>query len=101
MIDRIETLLEEGDEPTLEHIESTLTDGYAEALRLEGDRIKIERRIDQVVVAPTATEAKAEELNSLILRLSRTREDLDQLRDLLGNLKLRARAARTAAAAQA
>jgi len=96
---RIETLLDEQvveDELTLARLESTLTDGYAEALRLDSKRMKIERRIDQVVVSPQATERKAEELNTLILCLARTREDLERLRRLLSALKTRAKAARTA-----
>jgi hypothetical protein len=99
LFDRIETLLDERvveHEPTLARLESTLTDGYAEALRLDSKRMKIERRIDQVVVSPEATERKAEELNTLILCLSRTREDLERLRGLLTALRTRAKAVRTA-----
>jgi hypothetical protein len=102
LIDRIETLLEEpcctGDELALEQLESTLTDGYAEALRLDSDRIKIERQIDQVVVSPSANEVKAQELNTLILQLADTRRDLEHLRALLESLRVRAKAVRAAAA---
>jgi hypothetical protein len=99
LFDRIETLLDEQvveDEPTLARLETILTDGYAEALRLDSKRIKIERRIDQVVVSRQATERKAEELNTLIVCLARTREDLERLRGLLSALKTRTKAVRIA-----
>ena len=34
--------------PSLDAIESTLTDGYAEALALEAERSRIERRLGEV-----------------------------------------------------
>ena len=98
LLDRIETLLDEplsGEgEPTLERLESTLTDGYAQALKLESDRMKIERRIGEVAASSAAAEAKAEELESLTLRLSSTGGDLERLRKLLASLRTRARLVR-------
>ena len=41
---QIEELLV-ADAPTLAHVEQTLTDGYAEALELETERLRIERRL--------------------------------------------------------
>ena len=52
-------------------------------------------------MSPAATEQKAEELSSLILRLSRTREDLDQLRKLLATLRMKLRAVRASQSARA
>jgi chromosome segregation ATPase len=98
LFDRIETLLDEPhcgeDEPTLERLESTLTDGYAQALQLESDRMKIERRISEVAGSSAAADAKVEELASLTRRLSTTGRELDRLRQLLATLRMRARAVR-------
>src|SRR4051812_44519393 len=98
LLERIETLLDEPprgeDEPTLEHLESTLTDGYARALQLESDRLKVARRIGEVAASAAAAEAKAEELASLTLRLETTGVELEDLRRRLGSLSTRARAIR-------
>jgi hypothetical protein len=98
LLDRIETLLDGPsygeDEPTLERLESTLTDGYAQALQLESDRLKIARRIGEVAASAAAAEAKAEELASLTLRLETTGIELDELRRRLASLSTRARAVR-------
>jgi hypothetical protein len=62
VVQRIEELLEApatgASAPTLARLEETLTDGYAEALALEAERSRIERRIGEVartVVEPVAT----------------------------------------------
>jgi hypothetical protein len=98
LLDRIETLLEQPlageDQPTLERLERTLTDGYAQALRLESDQLKIERRINEVAVSSVSADVKAEELDSLTRRLSSTGGDLERLRLLLNSLRMRARAVR-------
>jgi hypothetical protein len=76
-------------------LESTLTEGYAAALELDGERIRLERRIEEL----TAKLAEGgfnrpKELRKLIGRLDTAEEQLAELRDLLA--KLRSRAARAA-----
>ena len=79
---RIHTLLNhEGNGSTsrTEEIEHTLTDGYARALALEGDRRRTEERIRDLA----GSEEHLGELRSLKVRLGRTEEELSRLRGLL------------------
>lgn len=99
-LERIEDLLRApvtGDEaPTLERLEETLTAGYAQALALEAERWRIERRLGEVARdahLPGASRL-AEELASLAKRLRNTDAELAQLRSTLGPLQARAREAR-------
>ena len=75
--------------PTLDSIESTLTDGYAEALALEAERTRIERRLGEV--ARDATEVSAHsvaaELAQLAERLDTADGELARLRTLLRSLQ--------------
>jgi DNA repair exonuclease SbcCD ATPase subunit len=77
---------------TLARVERLLTDGYAQALSLEGERWRLERRIGEVAAElnDQNKELKAEELATLGRRLSHASEDLTRLRELLGTLKERA-----------
>ncbi|HEY2741792.1 MAG TPA: hypothetical protein VGI69_06390 [Gaiellaceae bacterium] len=81
--------------PSVEIIESTLTDGYAEALALEAERTRIERRLGEV-----ARDAGGEENLREFARLSESLEtadgELERLRSLLRNLQARRRVARSA-----
>jgi len=102
-LERIEDLLRgpaTGDEaPTLEHLEETLTAGYAQALALEAERWRIERRLGEVARdahLPGASRL-AEELASLAKRLRNTDAELAQLRSTLVPLQARAREARAGA----
>jgi ABC-type phosphate transport system auxiliary subunit len=83
------------DEASRAHLERTLTDGYASALSLEAERLRLERRIGQVAaqVGRRNRDAKAEELADLSLRLSRASGDLQHLRKLLVALRRRTSAA--------
>ena len=76
----------------LARIERTLTDGYAEALSLEAERLRLERRIGEVAAGLTDRnkEHKAEELALLGRRLSTLSAELTRLRDALGGLRVRA-----------
>jgi hypothetical protein len=82
--------------PSLDAIESTLTDGYAEALALEAERSRIERRLGEV-----AREASGEENLREFTRLAESLEaadqELERLRSLLRDLQARRRVARGAA----
>ncbi len=83
--------------PSLDTIESTLTNGYAEALSLEAKRSRIERRLGEV-----ARDARDEARVSEFVRLSKCLEvsddELERLRSLLRNLQARRRVALSAAA---
>ncbi|HEY2373977.1 MAG TPA: hypothetical protein VGH82_15770 [Gaiellaceae bacterium] len=74
-------------------MEDTLTEGYAQALALEAERWRLERRIGEV-----AREGSTdfEELRSLGTRLSDADGELTTLRTLLGRLRERARLLRKA-----
>jgi hypothetical protein len=95
MLHQIEHLLRDS-APTLACVEDTLTEGYAQALALEAERLRIERRLGEV--ARTATPDHADELRSLGTRLRSADGEIEHLRSLLGTLHDRARAIRAAAA---
>ncbi len=101
LLNRIDALLDaprNGDAPaSLDRVERTLTDGYARALELELEGIRIERRIADVAALDGDPKAKADELAVLSRRLAATGDDLDRLRAILEPLLLRARALRAAA----
>jgi tRNA C32,U32 (ribose-2'-O)-methylase TrmJ len=82
--------------PTLAFLEARLTDGYAQALALEVERSRIERRIGEV--ASTAEERSelglAEELTALAGRMRSADRELRTLRSLLEQLHARTRATR-------
>lgn len=100
-IDRIETLLsrlERGDRLDRARIESTLTDGYACALRLDAECDRIERRISERAarLGDSGTAAQAREISSLARLLARRRRELESLRDLLALLRTGFQQARVA-----
>ena len=80
------------DAPSLDHIEHTLTAGYARALALEAERRRVERRIAEVAANLTdeSSESRASELATLGQRLSDADGDLGRLRSLLASLRTRA-----------
>jgi hypothetical protein len=84
--------------PTLATIEHTLTAGYAGALALEAERLRIERRIAEVARMGDGAAARADELVGLGQRLSAADAELTGLRGLLDGLRDRAAAVRAAAA---
>jgi pantothenate kinase len=90
--DRIQTLLsklERGDYPDRARIETTLTDGYACALRLDAECDRIERRIAERAarLGDNGTVAQTRELSSLAQLLARRRRELESLRELLALLR--------------
>ena len=99
VIERIRELLEIPADarraPSRDRLESTLTEGYAEALALDGERLRLTRRIDQVTARMArGEENRPEELRKLMARVENTEHDLAELRALL--LILRNRAVRAA-----
>jgi hypothetical protein len=82
LLDRIHALLnheDNGPASRADEIEHTLTDGYARALALEADRLRMEGRIHELA----GSEQHVGELRSLKVRLGRTDDELSRLRDLL------------------
>jgi hypothetical protein len=83
----------------LERLDSTLTAGYAHALQLEAERWRLERRIGEVAanLVGDTSELDTDELASLARRLTSANEEIASLRSLLGSLRDRRSAIRTAA----
>ena len=96
MMNEIEQLLTD-DAPSLDRIESMLTDGYAHALALEAERWRLERRLGEVARAG-GSEAGAE-VSSIGRRLNVADDELSTLRTALRSLRERARVVRRSAAA--
>jgi hypothetical protein len=96
MVQQIEDLLADA-EPSLADVEETLTQGYAKALAIEAERLRIERRLGEV--ARNATAEQAGEIRQLGTRLTSADVELHRLRTVLGTLRDRARVLRAAAAA--
>ena len=99
VIDRITVLLEDleaGRYPGRTVVEETMTDGYAMALALDGECVRLERRISDLALElceDRGTEHAVElsehvvELSGLAGMLTRRRGELDELRGLLASLK--------------
>jgi ABC-type phosphate transport system auxiliary subunit len=84
----------------LARMEDTLTAGYARALALEAERLRLERRINSV--AAELSDGDESDRNDELAELSRRASEADgalsSLRSLLDTLRLRARELRTTAA---
>ena len=87
------------DAPTLAHLEDTLTAGYAQALTLEAERLRLERRLGELAREAGEAEDLPRELSSVSERLTAADRELVRLRALLGSLHDRARSLRGAASA--
>jgi hypothetical protein len=101
--DEIRSLLEApptGEEaPSLDDIEHTLTSGYATALALEAERLRLERRIAALAARlGEGSSGPHSELTTLGRRLSVADGDISLLRGLLSSLRTRADEVRAAAA---
>ena len=86
--------------PTLARLEDTLTDGYAQALALEAERLRLERRLGEVAREADGGDPSrlSAELTLLASRLTRADGELAKLRALLGSLVERTRMQRRLAA---
>ena len=96
LCDEIRALLDqpvaEEDGPSLEHLERTLTEGYARALGLEAERWRLERRINEVAheLRRGGDDGRTEELAILAAGLSHASGSLERLRGALVALRARA-----------
>ena len=82
--------------PLLATIEHTLTDGYARALALEGESLRIEREIGELL-GKLKDDRKTKELSALAERLAQTETEATRLRELLVILRRRGDTVRRAA----
>jgi hypothetical protein len=75
--------------PSLDTIESTLTEGYAAKHALEAERTRIERRLGEVArdAGDVSAHSVAAELTELSDRLDAADGELARLRTLLRNLQ--------------
>jgi hypothetical protein len=96
LCDELDALIEgppARDDVARARLERTLTDGYAQALSLEAQRLKLERRIGKVASQVSDADARTDELSDLSLRLSCASRELNQLRSLLVAARRRVSAA--------
>jgi hypothetical protein len=101
LLESIDAVLSEppaGGDDAVARIEETLTDGYARALALEGERWRLERRIGEVARLLQSGDAarRAEELAALAQRLEGADGELGRLRNRLAELRQHAAAVRAA-----
>ena len=98
LLDQIRALLDAApdDEAGLAEMENTLTDGCARALRLETERVRIEKRIGELAWCDEDS-IQLEELRSLSDRRTQGEAELVRLRALLELLRQRIHARRAVA----
>jgi hypothetical protein len=83
LFDRLRALLQEqAAEEADADVEHTLTDGYARALALDGERLRAEEEIRRLA----GSDAHVGEVRILKARMALLEEELAQLRGLLGTL---------------
>jgi hypothetical protein len=83
-------LPEGADAPTRAEVENTLTSGYAYALALEGECLRIERRLRVLFGTQGRRAAVADEIADLTGRLAHTDQELAGVRSLLSSLRAQA-----------
>jgi hypothetical protein len=91
LVQRIRALLDasaEGGGLARKEVEPTLTEGYARALALEGECLRLENRIDQLTRAiADGLEVPAGKLSALLRRQHETEQQWEDLRALLVPLR--------------
>ena len=98
LCDEIRMLLQQpasAPDQSLERLEDTLTEGYARALALEAERLRIEREIGALGADVSRGERTGNEIEKLAARLSHASRRLEGLRSLLASLRQRTDAVRT------
>jgi hypothetical protein len=100
LLERISRLLKnrsaDPGKPLVTEMEDTLTDGYARALQLEAERLRLERRIGELARSVDGPK-EADELKALAGRLRDVNVELEGLRNRLGLLQKHLAAVRAAA----
>jgi hypothetical protein len=100
LLERISRLLKnrsaDPGKPLVTEMEDTLTDGYARALQLEAERLRLERRIGELARSVDGPE-EADDLKALAGRLRDVDVELEGLRNRLGDLQKHLEAVRKAA----
>ena len=93
LVDRIRVLVHEpASDPSnglVALMEHTLTDGYAHALALEAEGMRVKRELDAAVIR-VGQGARADELGALADRIAKIQGDLSRLRKDLDALRRRA-----------
>lgn len=79
------------------HLEDALTSGYAHALAVEAERMRLERRLGEAARQLGSNGASAAEIAVLAQRINAADSDLTSMRGLLAALRERVSAARAAA----
>jgi hypothetical protein len=91
LVQRIRALLSasaEGAGFPRQEVEPTLTEGYARALELEGECLRLECRIERLTrLVAEGREIPAEKLSELLRRLTETEQETQDLRALLVPLR--------------
>ena len=81
----------DGDRPPRAVVENALTTGYAHALALEGERLRVERQLHAVLRSGgSGGPLWADELGQLTRRLEEADGELARLRGLLATLRAQA-----------
>jgi len=102
LLEQIDELLAEppatGEAAMLARLERTLTDGYAYALEIEGERWRLEQRLSELTkgLHEGNRELKSREIAQLSRRLSSNGKALKALRATLRRLRAHAAAVRSA-----
>jgi hypothetical protein len=78
------------DAPSREEVEHTLTSGYAYALALEGERLRIERRLRALLRSRAEGGPDADDVSDLTGSLEHADEELAGVRALLSSLRAQA-----------
>jgi hypothetical protein len=91
LLERIQALTEamaEGPAPPRKEMEPTVTDGYARALELDAECLRIEQRIDELINdSASGRPAPRGELSALLRRFQEASRQSAELRALLAPLR--------------
>jgi ABC-type phosphate transport system auxiliary subunit len=100
LLEEIDELLASSSPPeepaALARLERTLTDGYAHALSLEAERLRLERRMSELAgeLNEGNQEQKTQELVQVSRRITSAHAEIERLRCSLSELRARATAVR-------
>lgn len=87
--------LTEASSPRLDAVERTLADGYACALGIEAERLRLQRELEGRAATLTVRRAKVDEVTGLARGIARADEELAELRAALVELARTAHRLRT------